>query len=102
MSSAPSGPGPDNRGSGSCYAQRTKVRSSRTARSSLFLFVDDAHGAQLRSKDLPHPQEELLIIPGLVVGISPREKLICIVPEVHRDLAEDAAAQIDSVVKVFR
>jgi len=50
---------------------------------------------------VPHLQEKFLIFLRLVIRIRPRKELIGVILEMHRDLTEDAPAQIDSVVKIL-
>src|SRR5262245_5172490 len=70
---------------------------------SMLLFaIEDAHRAELVPQKLTHLQEELLIVLRLVIRVGPREKLVGVVSEMHRDFPEDALAQVDSVVEIFR
>src|SRR2546428_11222396 len=65
------------------------------------LLIERAHRSKLRSIDVPDLQEKFLILLRLIIRVSPREKLVRIVLEVHRDLAEDPTAQMKSVIKVL-
>src|SRR5262245_28440726 len=101
MSSAPSGPEPDTHGSRFCSAGQKKATSSRTARPLRFLSIQNAHRPELRTKNLPHSHEKIQIAFRLIIRVCPREKLICVVLEMHRDLAKHACSQMNSVIKIF-
>ena len=51
---------------------------------------------------MPDAKEEFLIVPGLIIGIGPREELKSIIPEMHGDFSEDPSFEVNSMVEVLR
>ena len=60
-----------------------------------------AHRPQLRPVYLPQLEKKFLISLGLIVRVGPRKEFIGVVPEMHRQLAEDPITQINSVIKIL-